>query len=512
VRCHVLKKGKSCLLFVSKLKYCFVCRLELVLAFIGLLLFVTPTYSNEMTNHGFTSRSISLGGAVTADVNDVSALYYNPAGIAAADTKATVNFLLSLNALKIDLYKKEDAHNLPTDAYNTTPVSSVGTSRSLPIATGANANDRSSTENKNKSMSLVLGLTLDLGVDWIKVAIATFLPLQETSTSTYFPDGREQHFSNKLRFSTLGQQATGPVFMFGTGLTPVKWLRFGATVIMFRKDTETFNALLSNPSKKSFADDTQEKSTFAFTQIDKQRELAASFNLGLQIDVHDQFAIGLSYRHRMSSIETLVSKIEVYDYSRENTPPPKPRFSENVRFSHDYNPSDLTLGFRIGMHCPWALYIDATWRMWKKYDALGDGTSKKEFHDVVIPRLGFEYEINGRIDLRLGMAYIVNPVYDQDGETNFVDNDQLDFAVGLRLDLPWPENASLDIHAKFLFLIPRTFEKDERKMQDGFPESVNLETGELYGDTNLQTNNPGFPGYESRGVVASFGTAINVPF
>jgi long-chain fatty acid transport protein len=150
--------------------------------------------------------------------------------------------------------------------------------------------------------------------------------------------------------------------------------------------------------------------------------------------------------------------------------------------------------------------------MWRGYKAMGDGTEKDEFHDVVIPRIAFEYEVNGKLDLRLGASYIVNPVYNQDGETNFVDNDRVRVSLGLGVDIPWPPNARLDFHAQLQALIPRTYNKREEKMRDEFPESVNLETGELLGDNALQTNNPGFPGYKSGGIIISMGTAISVPF
>ena len=38
-------------------------------------------HANGVDTNGFMSRSISLGGAVSADVQDPSANYYNPAGI-----------------------------------------------------------------------------------------------------------------------------------------------------------------------------------------------------------------------------------------------------------------------------------------------------------------------------------------------------------------------------------------------------------------------------------------------
>ncbi|MBN2717190.1 MAG: outer membrane protein transport protein [Deltaproteobacteria bacterium] len=459
--------------------------------------------ANELTNYGFTSRSTAMAEAVTADVKDVSALYYNPAGLAEAQTEASANLGLTINLLQIQLWERDDAFDISQDAYDGTPVAPVDASFFPPVATTQNANKRDNTKYNELSTSLILGLTLDPGSETIRFGLAVFIPLQKTNSTTYYPDSREQHFSNSLTFSTLGQKAPGPIFMMGTGIKLARWLKFGATMLMYRRNTTHYNALLASPATDAYS---------ALNVVKKESQITPGFNLGLEIDPHEKFGIGLSYRHRMYTGQTLVSAIETYDYTSETPPPGDARFQADTGFVTDYNPSDLTLGVRFGNHCPWVFNIDATWRMWRWYKATGDGTENDEFHDVVIPKLSFEYEINGRLDLRLGTAYLVNPVYTQDAETNFVDNDRVKLSLGLGIDIPWPPNAQLDFHAQLQFLVPEENAKRTTNMNDEFPESVNVDTGELLGDSRIQTNNPGFPGYESRGIIITMGTALSVPF
>lgn len=475
----------------------------LVLTIVSLSIFPTFLDANELTNHGFTSRSTAMAEAVAADVNDVSALYYNPAGLAGADSGASLNFNTTFNLLNINLYQRDAAFDIPQESYDGIPIAPVDDSFFPPIATGDNPNGRDNTKYTDISASLILGLTLDPGVSWIRFALATFIPLQKTQAATSYPDSREQHFSNRLQFTTLAQQAPGPIFMMGTGMTPARWLKLGATIVMYRRSINQYSALLASPTTGTYS---------SLNQINKESKITPGFNLGLEIDPHEKFGIAISYRHRMYTGETLISSIETNDYSSDEPPPGDARYTTDNNFVTDYNPSDLTLGIRFGNHCPWVFNIDATWRMWSRFKAIGDGIQKSEFHDVVIPKLGFEYEVNGRLDLRLGASYIVNPVYNQDAETNFVDNDRVKVALGLGIDIPWPPNAQLDFHAQLEALIPRTFEKRQERMRDEYPESVNMETGELLGDNLLQTNNPGFPGYQSKGIIISLGTALNVPF
>jgi long-subunit fatty acid transport protein len=150
--------------------------------------------------------------------------------------------------------------------------------------------------------------------------------------------------------------------------------------------------------------------------------------------------------------------------------------------------------------------------MWSQYDRKKDGLAGPDIHDILIPRLGFEYELNGWWDLRLGMQYAPNAIYAQNSETNYVDNDRISGSLGMQFELPWPKKARLDLHFQFSGLVSNTYRKDDAKMIDEFPVVTNEETDETVGDERLQTNNPGYPGYESRGFLLAFGTALTVPF
>jgi long-subunit fatty acid transport protein len=90
------------------------------------------------------------------------------------------------------------------------------------------------------------------------------------------------------------------------------------------------------------------------------------------------------------------------------------------------------------------------------------------YHDIVIPRLGIEYQLYGSerrdLDLRAGYAYEPSPVPEQVGESNFIDNDKHTTSAGLGLTLRgWteilPRPLRLDVYGAVTFLAPRTHHK-----------------------------------------------------
>lgn len=56
-------------------------RLARILIAIGAIAAAAPASAQPMDTYGMGSRSVAMGGAVTADVSDFSANYYNPAGL-----------------------------------------------------------------------------------------------------------------------------------------------------------------------------------------------------------------------------------------------------------------------------------------------------------------------------------------------------------------------------------------------------------------------------------------------
>jgi hypothetical protein len=94
-------------------------------------------------------------------------------------------------------------------------------------------------------------------------------------------------------------------------------------------------------------------------------------------------------------------------------------------------------------------------------------------------------------------------VPEQIGRTSYIDPSQL--ATALSLVWPLSERLSLSAQLQSHRLLPRLDEKDMQALDpvvDEVPTALNPRTGELIeASEGLQTNNPGYPGYESEGWV-----------
>jgi hypothetical protein len=122
----------------------------------------------------------------------------------------------------------------------------------------------------------------------------------------------------------------------------------------------------------------------------------------------------------------------------------------------------------------------------------------------------------------IDLAYIPSPVPAQDGRENYVDNDRLGFSVGYTEYFHF-ESFSIGggINSSVQWLLTRTemkADEKERPEKDGglvdeFPDDTVNYTDMSAGfptAKGLQTNNPGFPGWESKGFVMGIGINVEV--
>ena len=124
-----------------------------------------------------------------------------------------------------------------------------------------------------------------------------------------------------------------------------------------------------------------------------------------------------------------------------------------------------------------------------------------------------------------GFNYVPSPVPAQTGRENYVDNDRFGFSLGYHEYFSVTDQIKIGagISGSLQWLLSRTEEKDlERSMKDGgIIDEVPDDDAEYYGSElssedvetikkEMQTNNPGFPGWESKGFLLNLGISAEV--
>jgi long-chain fatty acid transport protein len=144
------------------------------------------------------------------------------------------------------------------------------------------------------------------------------------------------------------------------------------------------------------------------------------------------------------------------------------------------------------------------------------------WYDTLSPTLGVRYRLNGT-SVGLDAQYKPTPVPHQTGRTNYVDNDSVGSGGVLEYSMilfGTPLKIGLQAHAHWL--IPRHQSKlPTPPSPDGSNRAPALVIDELPDDSRLrglpiteseglQTNNPGWPGFGSRGVILTGGLNVTI--
>ncbi len=140
------------------------------------------------------------------------------------------------------------------------------------------------------------------------------------------------------------------------------------------------------------------------------------FNVGVMFRPNDKFSIGVDYRSKIT-MKVEDGDAKFYDL------PAAVGLPENNKFNSELPlPANLDIGFSYQVSEKLLLAAELNWVQWSTYKELkftfkenGDllnSVSKKDYKDSWIVRLGGEYALMDKLDLRLGAYYDPSPVND----------------------------------------------------------------------------------------------------
>ncbi|MFO0685554.1 MAG: outer membrane protein transport protein [Sandaracinus sp.] len=409
--------------------------------------------AQPMDTYGMGSRSIAMAGAVTADTEDFSANYYNPAGLARG------------TALRISMGWYGAIHDLHVD----------GASSNVDPLHGA-----------------VMGLVVPgrLGDFRFAFGLAVHLPDDAVSRTRSLPRAQprwELYDNRGHRIYLAAHLAIRPWdwLMIGGGIS---FLSLSSNALTIRGDLDIVRPESSHLESSLLANLT----TIRYPQV------------GIQIMPIPELSFGAVYRGQFALDNTLTARVGCAA-DMPDCPSATTLGSGSLSFRGFFDlytqsvnafvPQQVSLGASWSIIPELRVNLEVTWVNWSSYvspigtsritlqidvppalrDSIripssiaGSTPIAANFADRFVPRLGVEglafEDSHVALRLRGGFFYEQTPVPDQTGLSSLIDTDRFVWAAGLGLALtdlrPLIDGSlSFDLHLSYAYLPDRTTRK-----------------------------------------------------
>lgn len=423
-------------------------RVSSVMAIAMMLTFAPIARANPLDSFGYGSRSAALGGAVTADVEDVSANYYNPAGLVRGERlRLEIGYMRALHALAVD------GRDNDVDPLGGILGGVVAPGRAGPIR-------------------FALGIGLHLNDE--RISRTRSLPQNQPRWELY--DNR-----------------THRIFLAAhLAIQPFRWLSIGGG-ISFMAATRGSVAIGGDVSLLMPDDE-----TYLRHRVDSDLTSVRYPQLGIQIAPDERWSFGLAYRGEFQLRLELEATLEGEIIAGRADNPDATRIPGYFHLISDsvnaFLPQQIALGVAWRPVPRVRVGVDVTWIDWSAYrnpTALTEvelridvppgfpgievpagvrGTTPipPRFVDRLVPRVGVEVRAiclrHVALDVRGGYVFEASPAPDQTGDTNFMDADRHVLSLGLGLLLRRPArwlgaDIAIDVHVQHILFDERLVRK-----------------------------------------------------
>ncbi len=389
--------------------------------------------ANPLDTFGFGSRETAMGGAVSADVADFSANYYNPAGLARAKSLE-----ISIGYFRADHFLKINGKESAIDPVRgiVAGVVAPGELFSIPFAFG-------------------LGLHLpDARISRIRA-----LPQQEPRWELY--DNRNQRL----------------VLNANLAISPFSWLQIGGG-LSFMAATEgeldiSGDANILNPQSSQLRH-----------QVNADLTAVRYPQFGARIQLSKRASLAIVYRGQFQLDLDLKAKLQ-----GDLAPFTTAYYALEAQAVDAFLPQQIVVGGSWQVTDRVKANADFTWVNWSAYIApvahldvdlnipppaggwpanitpptvpVATKIVPLQMHDRLVPHLGVEWKAIAlpkfEAFVRGGYEYQKTPIPAQTGVTNYIDRDRHAFSAGIggKLIAPTkilPGDVRLDLHAQLIEL------------------------------------------------------------
>lgn len=386
---------------------------------------------------GFGPRATAMGGAMTAEANDYTAVFYNPAMLI---VRKEANFGASVSYFHPSMDVSSTETGRTVDCTYCAPPDTVGESLGLVGLLGGKLQNR------------------------VAVGVGLHLPFQRL-LHVQLADPNRPYWYN---FASNSERIE--VFL-GAGIRIFDWLNLGigaqALADLVGKGAETQVDLFSKQVK--------------VRQIDSELRARVAPVFGLLVAPIPKLRFGVNFRWEMALQVQIPATVDIEGVG-------------TLAFSVDgythYSPHTLSFGAAWDVTDNFTLALDGEWQHWSaapspyvniNFDLSGDTLKalgldtaldlqspqqSPGFVDTVSARLGAEFRITPRFAARVGFNYRPTHVPKQNAPgTNILDGTTIaaNAGIGFNFDDPLEIFAApirIDLGATAMFILPRTAEKE----------------------------------------------------
>jgi long-chain fatty acid transport protein len=468
---------------------------------------------------GFNARAHGASSAST---------YFNPAMLPRAREGVELGWFVLNDAISVTLDGRSHAADIPETALrdiggrSVPPLPTIWLERGCAPEAGAPvgcdtalvAQPRQSAGSSGNTRAYqVIGLVNHVWDRYLSYGLYTLVPLGTyVRANSFFNDEREQYFSNSLHPELYADRLTAMALSFGVGSQPLDWLSLGVSFTLSLANAAAATAYVGNAN--DIADTLQLSTKLNVTA-------GVSPHFSAVIEPFEQLHLSVTaHSPQMMGIETASTTYL----------PSGDRQLATREAVHAWLPWIAGLGASYDLYRgedhAWALTGTATYQLWSKYrNRQGERAVREyEWSDIPTVAFGVRHTYQGVLATFLDGVFHPSPVPAQTGRTNYVDNDRIGVAAGLAYDWHIAElgGAMLRFAGQMqMHFLPERYQRKidpalpgaagRQLVIDERPDDVVDNRGMPVPDAaGLQTNNPGWPGFSSRGMLAGGGVSVSL--
>jgi hypothetical protein len=468
-----------------------------------------------------------------------SSAYFNPAGLAWPSARSQFGIVGVSQHLSLSFQSPSDQSRISKDIYRADFIDPNIESTPLP---SQDLKARGLDQRSNQQLFAQVGLTQAIWPQHLYFGVTALIPLHRFELqSPGFVDERSQYFDHQLQFERWGARLEGMSAAFALAWRVNDWLGLGGGMNLSNHSVAQSEVFLSDASYRGLSlisPRVEVKSSVSPYASISGRYLSSSKRSKAKALSEDlmtsewgvQGFLGVFAPEEVRVDGSSAVKIWGYPY-------PDGQDAILQTFSRSYRalPTRIKWGMRFDFHPQgdsnhgqldskdsskksaeikssrsvntWSWVSGGQWSRWSTHvNQVGESSGWIDQWEL---SSGVSREMT---DFAWGadLRWRPTPVPQQSGRSSYVDPSQLGLSLGTRWAIT--HQLSWQLSAQAHWMIPREDRKDLRSLdpvRDEFPAAIDEITGEpIPSSVGVQTNNPGYPGYDSQGVVWSGGLSL----